>query len=333
MLNPVPYSDIVQLTGRSISVERTVEVLTELDLFHDDRPDTFRQWFDHKITALPTPMQDEMRTWLAVLRGEKGRARTRKPETIRNYVLSTLSYLNTWAASCQSLREVTTDDVRAATKGIVGHERSHAMVALKSLFSTLKQQRMIFRNPITRRIARTTANPAVPPPLDDAELAALAQAAQDPERRLLFVLAAIQALRPIQMRQLLLTDINLGERRLTVGAHTRPLDRASYSALVTYLQTRRHRWPISSNPHLLVSQQTAYEDGPVSPCWTKYRWSSLATTLDRIRQDRFVEELIATGPDPLHFMAVFGVSSNTATRYAEAVAAMLSTSMDDDNPD
>lgn len=58
----------------------------------------------------------------------------------------------------------------------------------------------------------------------------------------------------------------------------------------------------------------------------------LGTTLDRLRIDRFVEELLVHGPDARQFMAVFDVTATTAMRYAEAVGAMLGTAIEDDAP-
>ena len=63
----------------------------------------------------------------------------------------------------------------------------------------------------------------------------------------------------------------------------------------------------------------------------------MAASLERIRRDRQVDELLATGPDPLHFMAVFGSSATTATLYAVAVAVavavadMLTTTIEHDS--
>jgi hypothetical protein len=54
----------------------------------------------------------------------------------------------------------------------------------------------------------------------------------------------------------------------------------------------------------------------------------MTASLERIRRDRQVDELLATGPDPLHFMAVFGSSATTATLYADAVADMLTTTIE-----
>jgi hypothetical protein len=102
----------------------------------------------------------------------------------------------------------------------------------------------------------------IPPPLPDSVLAAVADAAQDPVRRLLFILAALHARRPFQMRQILLADIDLEQRQLTIDGRVRALDPITYDTVIDYLKYRRARWPVCPNPHLLVSKQTGYETGP-----------------------------------------------------------------------
>lgn len=46
-------------------------------------------------------------------------------------------------------------------------------------------------------------------------------------------------------------------------------------------------------------------------------------SLDRMRSDRWLEEALSRGPDPLHLSVVFGISSNTAMRYARAARSIL----------
>jgi hypothetical protein len=51
----------------------------------------------------------------------------------------------------------------------------------------------------------------------------------------------------------------------------------------------------------------------------------LAATIERLRIDRQLEEALATGGDPLHIAAVFGVSEGTAIRYATNAQILLQT--------
>ncbi|MET7762912.1 hypothetical protein ABZS71_13095 [Streptomyces sp. NPDC005393] len=46
-------------------------------------------------------------------------------------------------------------------------------------------------------------------------------------------------------------------------------------------------------------------------------------TLDRLRADRWLDEALDRGPDPLHLAAVFDISTATAIRYANAARSIL----------
>jgi hypothetical protein len=46
-------------------------------------------------------------------------------------------------------------------------------------------------------------------------------------------------------------------------------------------------------------------------------------TLDRLRADRWLAEALDHGADPLHLAAVFGISTATAVRYANAARSIL----------
>ncbi len=81
-----------------------------------------------------------------------------------------------------------------------------------------------------------------------------------------------------------------------------------------WLEYRQRRWP-HTNPHLLVSKESALHHGPVSTAYlTSLR--GLPATLDRLRIDCQLAEAIATGFGPLHLAEVFGISEHTAIRYA-----------------
>lgn len=321
----VPYTEAAPLAAKLISVERVVEVLEHLDLFHDDRPDVLEEWAFAKIAELPEPMRQEVRAWISVLRGQRGRARRVKDETIRNKIYGAGPALREWARQGHlSLREITRADVDEVVGALQGHNRRYQVYTLKSLFKHLHQQRVIFRDPtVGLRAPNHRREGPIDGRLDERDLAAVASAAVDPVRRLLFVLAAVHGLRTSQMRALQVHDVDLGGCLLHVGAHTRPLGSATGEAAEEWLRLRRARWPACANPHLLVSRQTAYEDGPVSSSYIKSLFYDLGTSIERIRIDRQLEELLVHGPDPLHFAAMFGAGSNTSVRYARAAAALL----------
>jgi hypothetical protein len=49
-----------------------------------------------------------------------------------------------------------------------------------------------------------------------------------------------------------------------------------------------------------------------------------------MRSDRWLEEALSRGPDPLHLAAVFGISTNTAMRYARAARLILESEQRDE---
>jgi integrase len=318
---------LAPLECRKISVERTIEILRLLDVFIDDRPDINDVWMNNKLAGLPDQIQVEVWTWIRARRGQLPRTRRKDESTIRNNVQAVRPMLFDWARQHQSLREITRDRVREAIVQLTGVDLKLTLTALKSLFSTLKRRKVIFRNPTAGFRIGTIADTLRP--ISDEDLVAVAEAARDPTRRLLFLLAALHAARSAHIRRLLLTDIDLERLTITIGGHARPVDRLTYAAIMDYLEHRRGRWPLCANPHLLVTQQTAYESGPVSINWTKTRFRGLTGTLTQLRQTRYFEELIAQGPDPLRLRALFGVSTDTAIRYANAASHMLRSSLGD----
>ncbi len=116
-------------------------------------------------------------------------------------------------------------------------------------------------------------------------------------------------------RGLLLDDVDLDQRTLTVAGRRHPLDQLTRDAVTSYLAYRTKRWPLTANRHLLLSQLSALQDGPVSSWWISERTTRWSSTLTWLRQDRILEESAATGTrDPM-----FGLHPNTAQRYVDAV--------------
>jgi hypothetical protein len=91
-----------------------------------------------------------------------------------------------------------------------------------------------------------------------------AKTADTPVARLVLVLAAMHAARRKAIRELLLDDVDLGNRRLTIDGRTRPIDELTRQVLVEWLSYRNTRWPCTANPHLLINQMSANGTGPVS---------------------------------------------------------------------
>ena len=158
------------------------------------------------------------------------------------------------------------------------------------------------------------------------------KAVRNPRDRLVLALAAIHAAGPKAIRELRLDDINLGDRRLTIAGRTRPLDDLTRQMVLGWLGRRRSRWPGTSNPHLIISQQTAGETGPVSEVWLTGSFRGRAATVERLRVRRQLAEALTQGPDPLRLASVSGLDPETAIRCAENAGALLVTAAGQQDP-
>lgn len=147
--------------------------------------------------------------------------------------------------------------------------------------------------------------------------------ATTPAARLTLALAAVHAARPETIRMLRLDDVDLGNRRLTIGTVTRPLDELTHRLLLDWLSYRRDRWPSTANPYLLINKQTANTTRAVSDNALSSPFRRRAATLEALRVDRQLDEALTHGPDPLHLAVVFGLDETTAIRYSAAARHLL----------
>ncbi|MCA1706216.1 MAG: hypothetical protein LC808_24305 [Actinobacteria bacterium] len=56
-------------------------------------------------------------------------------------------------------------------------------------------------------------------------------------------MAAIHVACPKAIRKLLVDDVDLGDRRLVIAGHARPLDEFTRRVILDWLDYRRSRWP------------------------------------------------------------------------------------------
>ncbi|MFI9604949.1 hypothetical protein ACIHCX_34800 [Streptomyces sp. NPDC052043] len=230
-----------------------------------------------------------------------------------------------WSSRYDHLREVTREDIIAARDAVTGKQRESRTVALRSLFRHAKKNGQIFRNPTIRiRVPRQAGS--VLQALVQADIDEAIATATTPDIRLIVALAAVHAARPKMIRTMQLDDVDLGNRRITVGGHVRPLDDLTRRAVLDWLDHRRSRWPNTANPHLLITQKTAVELGPAGKLWTTRATRNLTATLERLRVDRQLEEALTHGADPLHLALVFGIDEKTAIRYADSARRLLESS-------
>ncbi len=114
--------------------------------------------------------------------------------------------------------------------------------------------------------------------------------------------------------KLLLTDIRDG--RVRVDANVIVMADPVRQRINAWLAERARRWPNTANPHLFISSRTAVRTTPVSATWIIDKLSVLPRM---IREDRILNEAIASGGDVRRLCDLFGISVITAQRYADVI--------------
>ncbi|WP_238845622.1 hypothetical protein [Nocardia terpenica] len=148
--------------------------------------------------------------------------------------------------------------------------------------------------------------------------------ATDPAWQVIVALAAENAARTGAIRRLKLTDVDLANHRITLAGRRQRLGGLGHRAIRRWLDHRRATWPNTANPHVQVSPKTVHGTAPISQIFVNLRMQRVGCTVDRIRSDRILHEALTAGPDPLHLTLVFGISHNTAARYASVAEHLLS---------
>ncbi|MGW7276525.1 hypothetical protein ACWGH5_39280 [Streptomyces sp. NPDC054864] len=274
------------------------------------------------ISRLPEPMATELGAWVRVMRGS---GRYRHPAVgwrrirLNLYIVSPT--LKTWSAAASSLREITREQVTAELDRHQGNKARGIFHVLLSIFRALKQERIIFRNPMTGLSLSTPARPPISLPSD--LLRGLLNRIPTVIGRLSVALVAIHAVKGEELRRLLLTDhlpqhgaliIRRGER-----THTVYLDRLTHNLLTDWLTERTRRWPASPNPHLLITAHSAHhpETPPLSYCALRAPFDQAGISMGRLWRDRVLNEA-RTSADPVHLVHLFGIHPGTAVRYVHA---------------
>jgi hypothetical protein len=82
---------------------------------------------------------------------------------------------------------------------------------------------------------------------------------------------------------------------------------------------RHRRWPLSTNPYLLVSATTAMhpDNPPISFSGFQPICQRTGLNATQLRRDRILDEAHHTA-DPVHLMRLFGISSMTALEFVRA---------------
>lgn len=278
---------------RHVSRPRLTEVLDNLGMLNDDSTAAIRAWIDRVTSDLTPGFTEPARSWLLVLLDGDVRARPRSEATLYAYFGSVRPFLQQWAIGYDHLREVTKSDIYTALQPMRGYQRNNSVHALRSLFRFAKKRGLVFTNPTVGVKARPV-DPAMTSMTDD-EIRVVEQLAVRPAERLAVALAAEHAARTGTIRHLMLNDIDLPNRRITLVGHSQRLGDLTYRALRAWLDHRRATWPHTPNPHVLISARTALGAGPVNHQFVRFSLGHNGFSIDRIRADRILHEALTLG--------------------------------------
>jgi hypothetical protein len=323
---PVHEADVRALSSRpSTAVRRVLQFLDDRGMIIPD-PDrqgtSVERTIKQHIDALPGVIAGEVRQWVKVVRGQGRRAHRELPfSSVRSYLNCFHPVLAEWGQHVTSLREITRDDVQAALDEHPGARAHNLLPALRSLFRALKQEKIIFRDP-ARRITLPSMR-RLPAPIPTDQLRGLIDRAMTPIAKVTVALIAIHALGKKETALLLTEDLDLTRGQLAVrrptGTHTVYLDELSRTLITGWLRERHRCWPLTGNPHLLVTRHTAVDTAgpPIAPTVLDAIFGELGLTPSQVRQDRILDEATHTA-DPVHLMRVFGLSTHPAMKYVQA---------------
>lgn len=305
-------SDIMQLAELDLYAAPILAVLGEAGLLEDDRVPAIIEWFERHTADLPPVMRDELSVWFDVLHNGSTttpRSRPRSPTTIRIRLNWAMPTLQVWAAAGHtSLREISRDDILSALPPS-GNPRATLGLALRSIFMTLRGRKLIFTNPIAR-VPIGAIERREPLPVDVEVLRALLDAS-DPARAALAALVVFHGLRARELQDLRLIDIR--GSRLHLHDRPVPLAPAVRERLGRWLDHRQHRWPSTINPHVFIHHRNA---GGVHATGGLWLARTLGMAPSALRTDRILDEAIATGGDVRRLSDLFGITVDTAVRYA-----------------
>lgn len=320
-------SEVGKLTSvtPAVTVQSTLDVLSAAGLLEDDRPSKIERYFAAQFEGLPEPMLSQLRTWLEVqVEGstKAPRRRPRDPKTAHIRIRAIAPALRIWVSEGHgSLAEISKSDVLGALPS-AGAKRVLVEAGLRSLFRILKENKLIFANPM-RGLPITTVETKIPLPLDtDAIRDGLDS--PDAATALAVGLVAFHALRSTQVREIKLVDIVDG--RLTIGEREIPLAGPVRARLTAWLDYRQRRWPATINPYLLVNRRTAPRLTPVS---RPFPWREIRFNAQTLREDRILEEVRATGGDVRQICELFGMSVEGVMRYMPVLDTVPQTDRED----
>ncbi|MFJ5850819.1 hypothetical protein [Streptomyces sp. NPDC092903] len=277
---PLLESDIRELVDNrplQFSGRRVTQFLEKRELLIPDpefRRDSQQKRLEAELAALPATIAQELSCWIRAVRGEgKWEHSGRTYRSIARYWHVLNPILKGWLADgIESLREITQDDIKRAIATRKGTPARSIHIVLRNVFRALRREGVIFRDP-TRGLVFAGINKP-PPSVPSDRLASVLSHARNDFQRFVMVLVCVHALSGTDMRHLLLSDLDLSRERLVVRRpgkrHIIYLDELTYRCASAWLRERHRRWPVTTNPHLLINRWTAV-DTTHSPIGTTHQ--------------------------------------------------------------
>lgn len=292
------------------TTQPVLDVLSATGILEDDRDPPLEAWFRKRTACLPEPMRSEVTEWFHALRDgstSTPRTRPRSLSTVQIRVTSVVGALESWStAGHSSLREITRDELMEVLPA--DDRRRHVLGSLRSLFRFLKARKLVFLNP-TAHMRSEQPQPNHPLPMDVQDLRDAVNSTK-PARAALAALVVFHGLRTGELRSLRLMDVRDG--RLHLAGRSVVLAAPVRVRITGWLDERARRWPNTLNPHLFVNQFTAVRTMAVSQTWIS---KNNALPARAMREDRILQEALATQGDVRRLCDLFGITVGAAVRY------------------
>jgi integrase len=259
--------------------------------------------------------------------------RSRRPASatvIRSYLSYALPVLIEWDRNGHALREITGDEIHSVLARHTGTAAQSLRTALRCIFRELKQERVVFRDPTRGIVLPAIRN--LPTPVPSERLRGLIDRIDGARGQLIAALVAVHALHTSEIRTLALADLDTARGTLTIRRATRQhtvyLEGFSHRLALDWVRFRHRRWPMTTNPHLFLTDHSAHAlgDPPIAQPTITTVFRPLGLQPHQLRQDRILNEASATA-DPIHLMRLFGISAGTAMRYIHAAHPQRRTSL------
>ena len=319
---PINERDIWPLNAAfdNVTAVHAILILDEFSMVERQESSTPEErWVHARIAELPPQFASEISTWVRAVRGHGRRRRPPLPWTaVANYLRRAQSLIAFAIERYTSLSEVAPDDVRHwRDMNSATSDAGNYGVAARSIFSALRGEGLIPTDP-TRRIQFRVVQ-HLPVGLPDSAVRGLLDRAQGSMARAMVALTAIHGASRSEILHLKVDDVDLAGARITTPKRVIYLDSITMDALSNWLAARSGSWPMSRNPHVFMTRNTAFtpEDKSVSAGTVQSVFHSIGTTCRELRTDRILYEARVT-EDPVGLMRQFGLSAVSAMSYISA---------------